>query len=416
MPTTKLNKRTVDSAFAEESAVFYWDSELKGFGLKVTPAGAKSYVLQYRTGGREAPTRRYTIGKHGSPWTPEQARRRALDLLTEVRGGRDPVKVEKDRRSAEVELAFDAYIAVFIKRYARSEQTRSWRQAEAVLKNHASPVFGSKPIDTISRREIARLIESVTDHSQSTARYLHAVLRKLFRWAVARGDLSASPMAEMIAPRPVPARERVMSDPEIAALWRATTDLGWPFGTMFRMLLITGQRREEVAAMRWSEINLAAKAWTIPASRAKNGSSHLVPLPLRALAELRAIQRGSSDFVFSCNQTTAPSGWSKAKKRLDGILEEAIPDLPTWRTHDLRRTVATGLQRLDVRFEVIEAILNHVSGSRAGVAGVYQRHDWADEKRAALSLWAQAIKRPIRGGTLTKARPRGGKPPLRVTG
>jgi len=376
---------------------FLWDIDLKGFGLKVTSRGAKTYLLQYRMGGRETPTRRYTIGAHGSPWTPETARQRAQELLLLVRRGIDPAEAERTERQASVELAFDRYVDLFIERYAKREQARSWRQAQQTLRLHAAPYFRSKALPSIERREIARLVEDVASRQPATARYLHATLRKLFRWAVSRGDLNQSPMSEMSAPAPVTARDRVLSDGELTAIWKATGDLGFPFGPIFRLLIATGQRREEVGGMHWREVDLANRTWTVPAERAKNGVAHLVPLNALALAELQPLSELRADgLVFSTTGSTAPSGWSKAKARLDGLVSAgATRDAAggLWRAHDLRRTLATGLQRLGVRFEVTEAILNHVSGSRAGVSGVYQRHNWASEKRVALDSWASALER-----------------------
>lgn len=410
MPSGKITKRAVDALSPAAADTFLWDVDLKGFGLKVTAKGAKTYLLQYRMGGRGTPTRRYTIGAHGSPWTPENARQRAQELLLLVRRGVDPAEVERTERQAAVELAFDRYVDLFIERYAKREQARSWRQAQQTLRLHAVPYFRSKALPSIERREIAHLIEDMASRQPATARYLHATLRKLFRWAVSRGDLNQSPMSEMSAPAPVAARDRVLSDGELTAIWQATEGLGFPFGPIFRLLIATGQRREEVGAMHWREVDLAGRTWTVPAERAKNGVAHVVPLNAPAMADLQTLSEIRNEgFVFSTNGTTAPSGWSKAKARLDQLVGSQAPagNLQPWRAHDLRRTLATGMQRLGVRFEVTEAILNHVSGARAGVAGVYQRHNWAEEKRTALDAWAQALERLFVGASTSLVSPAG---------
>jgi integrase len=397
MPTGKITKRSVDAISAASGDTFLWDVDLKGFGLKVTAKGAKTYLLQYRMGGRECPTRRYTIGPHGSPWTPESARQRAQELLLLVRRGIDPAEAERTQRQASVELAFDRYVDLFIERYAKREQRRSWKQAQQTLKLHAVPRLRSKPLPAIERREIAFLLEDLAADRPATARYLHATLRKLFRWAVARGDLEHSPMGEMSAPAPAAVRDRVLNDVELVEIWKGTERLGFPFGPIFRLLIATGQRREEVGAMSWREIDLPRRTWTVPAARSKNGMAHVVPLNDLALTELRPLAEITDQgFVFSTTGKTPPSGWSKAKSRLDGLSSAqngADGETKPWRTHDLRRTLATGLQRLGVRFEVTEAVLNHVSGARSGVAGVYQRHNWAAEKRDALNAWGQALER-----------------------
>lgn len=406
MPTGKITKRSVDAISAVAGVTFLWDVDLKGFGLKVTTKGAKTYLLQYRMGGRESPTRRYTIGPHGSPWTPESARQRAQELLLLVRRGIDPAEAARTQRQANVELAFDRYVDLFIERYAKREQRRSWKQARQILHLHAVPRLRSKPLPTIERREIAFLLEDLAAGRPATARYLHATLRKLFKWAVSRGDLEHSPMGEMSAPAPAAVRDRVLDDSELVEIWKGTEVLGFPFGPIFRLLIATGQRREEVGAMSWGEIDLTRGTWTVPAARSKNGVAHVVPLNDLALTELRPLAEiRNTGFIFSTTGKTPPSGWSKAKSRLDGLASAqsgVAGEIKPWRTHDLRRTLATGLQRLGVRFEVTEAVLNHVSGSRSGVAGVYQRHNWASEKREALDNWGRALARLLTdpGGSL----------------
>jgi integrase len=236
------------------------------------------------------------------------------------------------------------------------------------------------------------------------ARLTHATLRKLFRWAVGRGDLDRSPLEGVEAPPPVPARERVLSDGEIALIWSGCDELDYPFAGLFRLLLLTGQRREEVASLQWAELSRDEALWVLPSNRSKNKKLHLVPLSslsLKLLDELAGGDRWpAKGLVFSTTGKTPVSGFSKAKRRLDEYILSRAGEgalLEPWRLHDLRRTVATGLQRLGVRFEVTEAVLNHVSGSRAGIAGVYQRHDWREEKKRALDAWAAHVNQVAHG-------------------
>jgi integrase len=181
----------------------------------------------------------------------------------------------------------------------------------------------------------------------------------------------------------------VLSDDEFAAIWRATDGPG-PFNGIVRFLVVTGQRREEVAGMTWAELSGDFSTWTIPASRAKNGTTHIVPLSAQAQGLLRNVPR-FGELVFPGLHGVF-NGWSKAKAALDA--KSGVTD---WRLHDLRRTVATGLQRLGARLEVTEQILNHVSGSRAGIVGVYQRHDFANEKRDALESWGSHVEVIVEG-------------------
>lgn len=407
----KISKRMVDAAEPRATDIFHWDGDLKGFGLKVLPSGRKAYVVQYRTGGREARSKRFTIGTHGSPWTPEEARTEAKRLLQMASKGEDPLLVERRRRSEAVSLEVESYVSLFVDLYLKPNWKASWHDGKRVLELHIVPHWKGHALPTITRRDISAALDRLADRP-AMARLTFATLRKLFRWAVERGDLAVSPMAEMSGPATVAARDRVLSDEELAAVWQAADALGRPFGPMVRLLIATGARREEAAALDWAEIDMDNRLWTLPAARAKNDTAHSIPLNDLAMATLAALSPKRRGLVFSTNGKTAPSGFSKAKARLDGEalaqLRKRAADrnetnidkilLPAFRLHDLRRTLATGLQRLGVRFEVTEAVLNHVSGARSGVAGVYQRHHWSDEKRLALDAWGQHVIAAVTGG------------------
>jgi integrase len=209
-----------------------------------------------------------------------------------------------------------------------------------------------------------------------------------YGWAVKRGAIEGNPFLNLPV-APTLKRERVLTDDEIAGIWRATDGAG-PFNGIVRLLLLTGQRREEVAGMTWAELSDDLSTWTIPASRAKNGATHIVPLSAPAQDLLRGVPR-SGELVFPGLRGTF-NGFSPAKATLD-----TKSGVTNWRLHDLRRTMATGLQRLGVRLEVTEQVLNHVSGSRAGIVGVYQRHDFASEKRAALDAWGAHVLAVVEG-------------------
>lgn len=210
-----------------------------------------------------------------------------------------------------------------------------------------------------------------------------------YGWAVKRGAVAANPFTNLPV-APATKRERVLRDDEFSAIWRATDGAG-PFNGIVRLLVLTGQRREETAGMAWTELSDDLQTWTIPASRTKNGRAHIVPLSEPAREILRSAHRFGDDLVFPGLRGPF-NGWSKAKAALD-----AKSGVTNWRLHDLRRTAATGLQRLGVRLEVTEQVLNHIAGSRAGIVGVYQRHDFASEKRAALDAWGEHVLAIIEG-------------------
>lgn len=403
MATGRINKTSVDAAKRAGKDWLLWDDKLPGFGLKVTPSGSKVFIYQYRIGGRGAKVRRYTLGKLGK-LTPDAARKDAEDLARQVSKGIDPQreKVAKARQAAD--LAFNGYAKIFVDDCLKVKWKSSHEAGEAHLRLHVTPILGSKPLPEINRADIRAVLKPLKS-KPATASYTFAVMRRLFRWAVSQGDLQTSPIDGM-EPPPVPvSRDRVLNDAELAVVWRAADHLGYPFGPMVRLLITTGTRRDEVAGLEWSELNRDAQLWTLPAARAKNGTATSIPLSDRAVAELDALaKRAGKDkgwprkgFVLSTTGETGVSGFSRAKSRLDKLVAKlaAAEDEPItvgeWRLHDLRRTLATGMQRLGVRFEVTEAILNHVSGSRSGVAGIYQRHDWGPEKATALQAWSDHL-------------------------
>lgn len=412
MATGNITKRAVDGVAPGERDSFLWDQEVKGFGLKVTPSGGRTYVFQYRIGGRGAKVQRCTIGAHGS-WTPDQARKEARRLAYLVDQGVDPAADAKRQRQEQTDLAFPTYAERFIELYLRQEWKGGHELAAGILRKDAIPSFTGKTIRQITRGDISALMDRMATRP-AARRNAFAVLRRLFRWAVSRGDLEVSPVREMDPPPAPPSRDRVLRDEELALVWRASIATGYPFGPFVRALMLTGQRREEVAGLSWSELDRGKALWTLPAMRAKNGVAHDVPLSAAVISLLDQIAvrqqpKGTvakwprKGFVFTSTGEKAVTGYSVAKKRLDQTilklaeqqLEGNVDDAPLtqpWRFHDLRRTLATGLQRLGVRFEVTESVLNHLSGSRSGIAGVYQRHHWSEEKKAALDAWAAHVQ------------------------
>lgn len=420
MATGKISKRTVDAIEATGEKQFLWDTDLRGFGLQVTAAGVKSYVYQYRTGGRESVKRRYTIGRHGSPWTPTTARDECERLALLVGQGIDPAENDRERRRQAVDLAFTAYIETFTDGYLKANW-KDWGGAERLLRREPATVLRNKPLPTIKRADIVAVLDKLSDRP-AMARACYAVLRKLFGWAEGRGEIDRSPIGSGFpAPKVVAARDRTLTDAEVGIAWEAAGKLGYPFGPAFRLLFATAARREEVAGIDWAELDRAAREWTLPAARAKNGQAHIIPLNDLAVEILDAVAMTGADdgavvawpgsgLVFTTTGETAVSGHSKAKKRLDGEMADIVAKraeaagidprpTPPWRVHDIRRTAATGLQRLGIRFEVTEAVLNHISGSKGGVAGVYQRHDWKDEKRAALDAWGRHLAQTLVAGS-----------------
>lgn len=410
MPNQSITLRTIEAAKPSAAGdVYTWDTGLRGFGLRVTPRGVKSYVLQYRVEG--GPARRKTIGIHGSPWTSQTAWREAERLLMLVRQGIDPVEQQRELKRREKALNFSAYCDLFVDLYLQANWPDTWPEAMRILENIAKPRWGKRPLSALKRSDMVKLMDDYADRP-GQRKAVHSLLRKLFNWAVDREDIEVSPLTGMKAPKAVASRRRVLGHEEIICLWKACEHVGWPWGPYVRLLILTMQRRQEVAEMDWSEIDLEAKTWTLPAERAKNDEAHVVPLSPLALDQLRAMNPKRAGLVFTTTGKTPVSGFSKAKRTLDEHMmrimterlghsstEATLIVIPEWRFHDIRRTGATNLQALGIPIEVTEAVLNHISGTRAGVAGIYNRYKYGPEKLKALLAWDRLLCDLLHAGT-----------------
>ncbi len=399
MPTGRINKTSVDALAPASGELFLWDEDLRGFGVKAKASGSKSYVIQYRLGGRGAKVRRYTIGRHGSPWTPDTARTEAKRLLIEVGQGIDVAAVKQERSRRPPDLGSKKYCERFVDRCLKERWSRSWKDAESALDRHVIPVLRDKPLPELTRADVKDVLDRLRGKI-ATRRNVYAILRRMFRWAVSEGDLERSPLEGLEAPPLPQSRDRVLADWELELVFAAAGKLGQPFGRLIRLLILTGQRMQELAAASWSELDRDEAVLGIPSHRAKNRRATDVPLATSVIGELDCVAGGEKwprkGLVFTTTGKTPVSGFSRAKRQIDREVIKLLRDqddrvVQPWRYHDFRRTLATGMQRLGVRFEVTEAVLNHIGGSKGGVAGIYQRHDWKDEKRAALEAWAAHV-------------------------
>jgi integrase len=302
--------------------------------------------------------------------------------MGDVAKGLDPAN-DRKRKAARDALTFETLVRQWETLSLADRRKRYATEAVRAL-SYAFASHLKTPAADLSRGVVVRILDNLAKGGKNAmASRTAAYGRACYHWAVKRGSLSTNPFQDLPL-APVANRDRVLTDDELRAIWRATEGPG-SFNAIVRTLILTGQRRAEVGTMSWGDVAADFSAWTIPSGRAKNGVAHLVPLSSKVQAILQAVPRGKDGLVFPGLRGPF-NGFSKAKEALDKA--SGVKD---WRLHDLRRTLATGLQRLGVRLEVTEASLNHVSGSRAGIVGVYQRHDYAAEKRRALDLWAAHI-------------------------
>ena len=372
------------------------DAACPGLYLVMQPTGARSWALRHRQGGRP---QKLTLGNfsegaeegQGSPpviggrLTLADARRLAGDALGAIERGQSPAHAKRSRDKNLMPAVVDE----FIKRYVRAKRLRSADAVERTFKVDVLPHWRHRHVSDISRRDVIELLDAHVDRGAPVQanRTLSAV-RKFFNWCMERDIIKVSPVEGVKAPTPERNRDRILSDDEIVAFWQASDANGSPFGPLFRLLLLTGQRLGEVAGMAKAELDLDVGNWTIPAVRAKNNQEHVVALsqPARdVLADVRIVE-GKAGLIFSTNGRTPVSGFGKAKANLDRKLS-----IPHWTLHDLRRTAASGMARLAQPVHVVEAVLNHRSGSVSGVAAVYNRYDYDREKRIALDAWAAYV-------------------------
>ena len=404
MPKMKLTAAAVERIKApDKGQVDYFDAAFPALALRVSASGVRSWTYFGRVHGK---LRRTTLGRFPA-MTLTKARQAAGDAADAMRAGKDPVQQKREQRREVDRAKKDTFAAVAADWLKRDQaENRGLAEVKRIIDREFIPHWSGWRLQDISRRDVIEIIDQIADRGAVTmARRAHAHLHRLFKWAVGRGLVTMNPLADLPKPGAEKPRERVLDDGELARVWRAAQTIGYPFGTAVQLLILTGARRDEIGLLRWLEIH--DKAIHLAGARTKNGDPHVIPLSALAESILAAVPRiNDSDLVFTTNGETAVSGWSRAKLILDRTIakaeldDDAEPDakgdpLPAWRIHDLRRTVATGMQKLDTRLEVIEAVLGHTSGSRAGIVGVYQRHTYADEKRKALAAWARQVQRLV---------------------
>jgi len=356
-----------------------FDSIVPALALRVTPTGARTYVVRGRVKGRPESIR-VTVGD-ARGMKLSDARQQASDVLQQMRAGNDPRRGEQ--RDITLAELVDDWVALHLAR--RSERYRD----EAVRAiRYAFPQLLQRPAAQITKADAVTVLDRLVRAGKTVmAGRTLAYSRAAFSWAQKRDLVPTNPFANLPIAAGGTERDRVLIDDELVKVWTATGKLGYPFGPCVRLMTLTLQREDEVAGMRWSELDLDRSLWRIPGARMKNGRAHDVHLSEPARAILRDLPHiDGCDFVFTTTGRTPISGFSKAKRRLD-----AMAGIDPWRLHDLRRTGVTKLAALGFDSIVVDKLLAHQPAKLRGVAGVYQRHDFARERAMALDAWAAHV-------------------------
>ncbi len=387
--------RLTDKTIAElappkgKSEAIFFDDTLPGFGIRLRAGGSARWVYQYKIGTQH---RRITLGS-AAVLSATRARASATELHAKVRLGTDPAgeKIESRARAAEtMEAALRSYLA------QKRDEVRpgSYTGIERHLVKHCRRLHGLQ-LAKIDRRAIAATLGAVANKSGPIeANRVRASLSAFFVWCMREGLVEQNPVMGT-GRRPEKSRERVLSPEELKAIWNTTAGTD-DYSAIIRLLMLTGCRANEIAALRWSEIH--NDRIVLPAERTKNARMHIVPLSDAAKAILEARPRHAArDFVFGRREGRPFTGWTVCQDLLDARIKAAGASVAPWTRHDLRRSVATSMAELGVQPHVIEAALNHVSGHKAGVAGIYNRAAYEPEKRQALTLWAERLLALVEG-------------------
>jgi integrase len=383
MPRIKLTKSSIDALPILPSDTVYWDTSSPGFGVKVTPKGRKVFIVLYRTGGAGSKLRKYTVGPYGRV-TLHQARLAAQKVFTAKLEGRDLAAEKREAKRRVVADRVEDLLETFIAQ--RLSQNRSVREISRLLRREIGKPWSSRSIHEITKRDVVEVISAIEQRgAPAAANKALKSIKTFLRWCVGRAILDQSPAEGVPLPGKEVARDRVLSDKELAQVILAARTMDGPYGGIVELLALTGQRREEVARLKWEELDLAHRIWTLPKSRTKNSKEHVVHLSEASMGVLmRAAKNGPS--VFSVLGSSPFNRFSKAKRQLD-----QLSGVTGWRLHDLRRTCVSGMARLGVAPHVADKLLNHQTGTISGVAAVYQRHEFRAEQREALEQWSAHV-------------------------
>jgi integrase len=394
-PTWKKVWTAEDGGTRSRPVVF--DTVVPSFGVRPTEKGKRTFVLVRRFPGSTNPTPR-EIGEYGAI-TLDAARARARDWIELVQRGVDPAEKEERERSAQQARQADSFLGAFELFVSTHLMTlRTGKEVEATMRRVLVPAWGKKALPDITRKDRNDVVWKLHDGgSPISANRMHAYVARFFAWCVERGKLEVSPVAGMKKPAKERSRDRVLTDSEIAAVWRACGKMG-PFGAAVRFMIVTAARKSEVAEATWQEIDHEGRTWTLARERTKSDRAHVLALSDLALHLLDEIRR-HGDFIFTTTGRGPLRGWSKAKRKLDQIaLAEHGAAFPEWHLHDLRRTAATGMAKLGTDRVTIGRVLNHAQ-TGGGITAIYDRYGREPEVRAALETWGRRLEQIVTGAS-----------------
>jgi integrase len=368
----------------------WWDEDIAGFGIRIREGGSRTWIYRYRRGSKQ---RSMKLGSAKS--VPlSVARENASKLEAEVRLGGDPA-LKNQTANAAADNTFGVLANQYLEARKSKWRAKSYVQNQRHLLKYAKPLH-RLPITAVSQRNIANLLTDITKESgEATSNRLRSTLCSVFGWAIKEGiRLPEGNVASYTNKHAEKSRDRVLTDAELKTIWRASPDSD--FGAIIKLLILTGQRANEVGGLRWGEVH--DEQIVLPSSRTKNKRAHIVPLSDPARAILGQFPADGRTHVFGSADTAGFDGWGYAKRTLDARIAKPLAH---WTIHDLRRTVATRMAELGVQPHTVEAVLNHVSGHKGGIAGVYNRATYDKEKREALNLWAEHVMVLVEGRAAT---------------
>jgi integrase len=415
MPNLKLTQAAVERLKPPPSGrIEVWDSQLPGFGLRISASGLKTWQAFYRTNGKPI---REKLGTVAQIPNVADARELARQSMAKARTGAHPVEYrrrkeeEKQRQAASEEARQRNTLAALIDRYLierPKDKSRRPMRAEYLVETRRTlerdvkrSLLGKRPLDEITSDDVKGLVRGIAKYAPGQANHVLAYCSALFSWAVDEGLIAKSPAAGVKMPAQKVERERALGEEEIRPFWLASDRIGWPFGPLAQLLLLTAQRRDELAHATWNEFDLDKQTWTLPGERTKNGRAHIVHLSSLAIEILEKLPRIASRkgwvFTTGLGADTPISGFGRGRERIAAaMVEMSGEEVAAFTLHDLRRSAATGMAALGIAPHVVDKVLNHSSGKISGVAKIYNRFEYLPERKAALEAWSRHVESLIR--------------------